>query len=101
MAKRFETEPETPGEDVIGESLLGKQLQQKVAQLESKIRDLESKISATLNDPAFKNRIDTDSESWRKNENALGNIAGTLKSENIGRLQLSQELRKRLEDDVT
>ncbi len=101
MTKRFETEPDTPGDEIDTESLLTKQLQQKIGLLESKMRDIESKLSSVLSDPAFGTRFNIDDESWRKNENALGSIAGTLKSENIGRLRISQELRDRLDDDVT
>ena len=100
MAKRFDTEPDTPGDESEIESLASKQLQQKVGALERRVRELETKISATLNDPAFRNRIDTDSESWQKNENALGRIAGTLKSMEIGRLKITQDLKARLDDDV-
>lgn len=100
MAKRFDTEPDTPGDESEIESLASKQLQQKVGALERRVRELETKISATLNDPAFRNRIDTDSESWQKNENALGRIAGTLKSMEIGRLKVTQDLKARLDDDV-
>ena len=100
MTKRFDTEPDTPGDESEIESLASKQLQQKVGALERRVRELETKISATLNDPAFRNRIDTDSESWQKNENALGRIAGTLKSMEIGRLKVTQDLKARLDDDV-
>ena len=100
MTKRFDTEPDTPGDESEIESLASKQLQQKVGALERRVRELETKISATLNDPAFRNRIDTDSESWQKNENALGRIAGTLKSMEIGRLKITQDLKARLDDDV-
>ena len=100
MTKRFDTEPDTPGDESEIESLVSKQLQQKVRALENRLHDLETKISTTLNDPEFKNRIDTDSESWQKNENALGRIAGTLKSMEIGRLKVTQDLKARLDDDV-
>lgn len=103
MKKRFDTEPDTPGDESDIDPLLGKQLEQKVGALERRIRELETKISATLNDPAFRNRIDTDSESWQNNKNALGRIAGTLKSMDlgdIGRLKISKDLKARLDDDV-
>ncbi len=100
MTKRFNTEPETPGDEVEIESLVSKQLQQKVSALEDRLRSLEAKLSTALNDPAFRNRIDTDSESWQKNENALGRIAGTLKSIEIGRLKVASDLKARLDDDV-
>lgn len=100
MTKRFDTEPDTPGDDSDIDSLLGKQLEQKVGALEKRIRELETKISVTLNDPAFKNRIDTDTESWKNNENALGRLAGTLNSTNIGRLKITPDLKARLDDDV-
>lgn len=100
MGKRFETDPETPGDESEIETLTSKQLQQKVRALENRLHDLETKISTTLNDPAFKNRIDTDSDAWQKNENALGRIVGTLKSMDIGRLKITQDLKARLDDDV-
>ncbi len=100
MAKRFDTEPDTPGDESEIESLASKQLEQKISVLEARLRNLETKISVTLNDPAFKNRIDTDSDAWQKNENALGRIAGTLKSMNIGKLKITQDLRSRLDEDL-
>lgn len=100
MAKRFDTEPDTPGDESEIESLISKQLEQKIGALEARLRNLETKISTTLNDPAFKNRIDTDSDAWQKNENALGRIAGTLKSMTIGKLKITQDLRSRLDDDL-
>jgi len=100
MTKRFDTEPDTPGDESEIESSISKQLQQKIKVLESRILKLETKISSTLNNPAFKNRIDTDSEAWQKNENALGRIAGTLKSMDVGRLKITQDLKARLDDDV-
>jgi len=100
MAKRFDTEPDTPGDESEIESLASKQLEQKISVLEARLRNLETKISVTLNDPAFKNRIDTDSDAWQKNENALGRIAGTLKSMNIGKLKITQDLKSRLDEDL-
>jgi hypothetical protein len=103
MAKRFDTEPEDLGDESNISSLLSKQLEQKIGLLERRIRELETKISATLNDPAFRNRINTDSESWQNNKNALGRIAGTLKSMDLGdmgRLKISKDLKARLDDDV-
>jgi len=100
MTKRFDTEPDTPGDESEIESSISKQLRQKIRVLESRILELETKISSTLNNPAFKNRIDTDSEAWQKNENALGRIAGTLKSMDVGRLKITQDLKARLDDDV-
>lgn len=104
MKKRFDTEPDQPGDESSIDPMLGKQLEQKVGALERRIRELETKISATLNDPAFKNRIDTDSESWQNNKNALGRIAGTLKSMGISDLdqfKTSKNLKARLDDDVS
>ncbi len=100
MAKRFDTEPDTPGDESEIESLASKQLQQKVRALENRLHDLETKISTTFNDPVFKNRIDTDSDAWQKNENALGRIAGTIKSIDLGRLKITQDLRARLDEDL-
>lgn len=94
MAKKFDTEPATPGDDNELESLLGKQLQQKIALLESRIKDLETKIANTLVDPAFKVSIDKDDLSWIKNEKSLGRIAGTIPSPIIG-------LKERLDDDAS
>ncbi len=94
MAKKFDTEPDTPGDEGELESLLGKQLQQKIALLESRIKELETKIANALVDPAFKASIDKDDLSWIKNEKSLGRIAGTIPSPIIG-------LKERLDDDVS
>jgi hypothetical protein len=99
MTKRFDTEPENLGDESNISSLLSKQLEQKIGLLEKRIRELETKISVTLNDPAFRNRIDTDSQSWQSNKNALGRIAGTIKSPNID--WMTQDLTNRLDDDVS
>ncbi len=100
MTKRFDTEPDDLSNEIEIESITSRQLQQKVSILEERLRRLETKISATLNDPAFKNRIDTDSTAWQKNENALGRIAGTLKSIEMDKLKVSPDLKARLDDDV-
>jgi len=93
MAKKFDTEPDTPGDD--GElQLLGQQLQQKIAALESRIKELEADIAKTLSNPAFKTRLDPDDASWIKNEKSLGRIAGTIPNPIIG-------LKERLDDDVS
>lgn len=94
MAKKFDTEPETPGDDDELESLLGKQLQQKIALLESRIKELEANIAKTIVDPAFRASIDKDDLSWIKNEKSLGRIAGTIPNPIIG-------LKERLDDDVS
>lgn len=94
MAKKFDTEPDTPGDDGELESLLGKQLQQKIALLESRIKELETKIANTLVDPAFKASIDPDDLSWIKNEKSLGRIAGTIPNPII-------RLKERFDDDAS
>lgn len=99
MTKRFDTEPDNLGDEPEINSLLSKQLEQKIGILEKRIRELETKISVTLNDPAFRNRIDTDTTSWQNNANALGRIAGTLKPQNVD--WLTQNLTNRLDDDVS
>jgi hypothetical protein len=107
MVKRFETEPDTPGENIEAESLLAKQLQQKIGLLESKLRDLEGKLNDISKDPAFATRVNMDDVSWKNNQGSLGSIAGTLErtplvneSNNIGRLRISDELKARLDDDI-
>jgi len=100
MDRKFDTEPATPGEDMeMLESIVRSQLIDRVRVLEDRIGKMEKQISDALNDPAFKNRVDTDSESWQKNEHALGRIAGTLKSmgewPEIGDLRAVRETRKR------
>ena len=99
MTKRFDTEPDNLGDEPEINSLLSKQLEQKIGILEKRIRELETKIFVTLNDPAFRNRIDTDSTSWQNNANTLGRIAGILKPQNID--WLTQNLTDRLDDDVS
>lgn len=94
MAKRFDTEPDTPGDEAEINELLSTQLQQKVALLEMKIRELESKIAESFANPAFKAGLDPDDTSWMKNEKSLGRIAGTIPGPVIG-------LEKRLNDDVS
>lgn len=94
MAKKFDTEPETPGDDGELESLLGQQIEQKIAALEQRIKELEAKISKSLVDPAFKSVIDKDDTSWIKNEKSLGRIAGVIPTPIIG-------LKERLGDDVS
>ena len=107
MAKRFETEPDTPGEDIGTESLLAKQLQQKIGLLESKIRSIEGQLNDISRDPAFVTRVNMDEVSWVNNEGSLGSIAGTLErtplmdgTKNIGRLRMTDELKARLDDDI-
>jgi len=107
MAKRFETEPDTPGDEIDAASLLSKQLQQKIGLLESKIRDLEGKLNDISKDPAFRTGVNMDDVSWKNNQGSLGSIAGTLErtplvneSHNIGRLRISDELKARLDDDI-
>jgi len=94
MAKKFDTEPDTPGDDGEIESLIERQLQQKIALLELKIKDLEAKIDKTLANPAFKTGFDPDDLSWIKNEKSLGRIAGTIPNPIIG-------LKERLDDDAS
>lgn len=94
MAKKFDTEPDTPGDDGELESLLGQQLQQKIAALESRIRELEANIAKTLASPAFRTRLEPDDASWIKNEKSLGRIAGTIPNPIIG-------LKERLDNDVS
>ena len=94
MAKRFDTEPDTPGDDDGINALVTTQLQQKIAILESKIKELESKIAATVAASAFKSGLNPDDTTWMKNEKSLGRIAGTIPDPVIG-------LEKRLEDDVS
>jgi len=104
MGKKFDTEPETPGEDfIIPDSIVRNQLIERIRLLENRISGMEKKISDALNDPAFKNRVDTDSESWQKTENALGRIAGTIKSlggwPDISELRATREIRERVSED--
>ena len=94
MAKRFDTEPDTPGDDDGINALITTQLQQKIAVLESKIKELESKIAATIAASALKSGLKPDDTAWLKNEKSLGRIAGTIPDPVIG-------LEKRLEDDVS
>jgi hypothetical protein len=107
MTKRFETEPDTPGDDIADDSLLAKQLQQKIGLLESKLRDIEGKLNDISKDPAFATRVNMDDVSWVNNEGSLGSIAGTLErtplingTKNIGRLRMTDELKARLDDDI-
>ena len=107
MTKRFETEPDTPGDEIETESLLAKQLQQKIGLLESKLRDIEGKLNDISKDPAFATRVNMDDVSWVNNEGSLGSIAGTLErtplingTKNIGRLRMTDELKTRLDDDI-
>lgn len=107
MTKRFETEPDTPGDEIAAESLLAKQLQQKIGLLESKLRDIEGKLNDISKDPAFATRVNMDDVSWVNNEGSLGSIAGTLErtplingTKNIGRLRMTDELKTRLDDDI-
>jgi len=94
MGKKFDTEPETPGDDDAIESIAGRQLEQKIAALESRIKQLEQKIASSVVDPAFRSAIDKDDTSWMKNEKSLGRIAGVIPNPIIG-------LRERLDDDVS
>jgi len=107
MTKRFETEQDTPGDDIAADSLLAKQLQQKIGLLESKLRDIEGKLNDISKDPAFATRVNMDDVSWKNNQGSLGSIAGTLErtplvneSRNIGRLKMTDELKARLNDDI-
>ncbi len=107
MTKRFETEPDTPGEDIETDSLLAKQLQQKIGLLESKIRSIEGQLNDISRDPAFVTRVNMDEVSWINNEGSLGSIAGTLErtplmdgTKNIGRLRMTDELKARLDNDI-
>ena len=107
MTKRFETEPDTPGDEIAADSLLAKQLQQKIGLLESKLRDIEGKLNDISKDPAFTTRVNMDDVSWVNNEGSLGSIAGTLErtplingTKNIGRLRMTDELKARLDDDI-
>jgi len=107
MTKRFETEPDTPGDEIETESLLAKQLQQKIGLLESKLRDIEGKLNDISKDPAFATRVNMDDVSWVNNEGSLGSIAGTLErtplingTKSIGRLRMTDELKARLNDDI-
>ncbi|MCG3772964.1 MAG: hypothetical protein JW384_04189 [Nitrosomonadaceae bacterium] len=107
MTKRFETEPDTPGDEIAADSLLAKQLQQKIGLLESKLRDIEGKLNDISKDPAFATRVNMDDVSWVNNEGSLGSISGTLErtplingTKNIGRLRMTDELKARLDDDI-
>lgn len=107
MTKRFETEPDTPGEDIAADSLLAKQLQQKIGLLESKIRSIEGQLNDISRDPAFVMRVNMDEVSWVNNEGSLGSIAGTIErtplmneAKNIGRLRMTDELKARLDNDI-
>jgi hypothetical protein len=94
MAKKFDTNPVTPGDDDELNGLSTELLQQRIAALELRIRSIEKSISSTLSDPAFRTRLDPDDASWVKNEKSLGRIAGII-SNPIGKL------RKRLDDETT
>jgi len=107
MTKRFETEPDTPGEDIAADSLLAKQLQQKIGLLESKIRSIEGQLNDISRDPAFVTRVNMDEVSWVNNDGSLGSIAGTIErtplmneAKNIGRLRMTDELKARLDNDI-
>jgi len=93
MAKKFDTDPATPGDDDAIDSITRQQIEQKIAMLESRIRELESKISNSLVEPAFQSIIDKDDTSWMKNEKSLGRIAGVIRAPII-------KMKERLDNDV-
>lgn len=101
MTKRFDTEPDTPGDESELDSLLGKQLQQKISLLEARIKELEAKISVAVVDPAFRKAIDPDDVAWIKNEKSLGRIAGTVPNPIIGLKKLLDEDKRFLDDDAS
>lgn len=93
MAKRFDTEPATPGDENEIESLLVKQIEKKISLLESRILELESKLKAKFPDSPIMNMPDQTNTDWLNNEKSLGRIAGIIPSPFIS-------LRERLDDDV-
>lgn len=94
MTKRFDTEPDTPGDESGLDSDISKQLIQTIARLEARIKELEAKIATTLDSPGFRNGLDPDDATWMKNEKSLGRLAGTIPTPIIG-------LKERLDDDVS
>lgn len=94
MPKRFDTEPDTPGDDSELDALSTSPLEAKLRMLEAKIAELEDKIAKTMANPAFRNGLDPNDASWIRNEKSLGRIAGTIPAPII-------TLEQRLEDDVS